>query len=187
MTKLTLQDLHSIAGFITNEVWKNIEGYNGKYQISSLGRVKSFLRYPNGKILAGGFHKGYQQILLYRNGSRKTVFIHRLVAEAFLVNEYSKYTVNHINGVKSDNRLRNLEWATVKENINHACSKGLRSGSGFKKGSENSNSKLTESEVKQIRSEYENNNTSYNKLSLKYNVSASTIELIIRRLRWKHV
>ena len=114
------------------EEWRDIRGYEGVYQISSLGRIRSLDRYVDdkghkrfvkGKILKPSKHKNnYEYVVLY---DRKHRMIHRLVAETFIDNIDNKRTVNHINGDKSDNRVINLEWCTHKENINKAWDLGL--------------------------------------------------------------
>lgn len=99
------------------EVWKDIEGYEGLYQISNLGRVK---RVTTGRILKGGKDKdGYLMVKLYKNNIRSNKKIHRLVAEAFIPNPENKPQVNHADENKTNNSLDNLEWMTAKENINH--------------------------------------------------------------------
>lgn len=99
------------------ELWKDIEGYEGLYQISTLGRVK---RVTTGRILKGGKNtSGYIQISLYKQGVRDVKRIHRLVAESFIPNTENKPEVNHINEDKTNNRVDNLTWSTRKENINH--------------------------------------------------------------------
>ena len=110
------------------EIWKSIEGYEGKYEISSLGRVKS-LTDKNGKkrelILKPRVSKnGYLYLNLWESSKGRAKKIHRLVAEAFLPNPEGKQTVNHKNCVKTDNRVENLEWATWSENSKHASENG---------------------------------------------------------------
>ena len=112
----------------TKEIWKDIKGYEGRYVISSNGLVKSIsnakFKYP--RILKERISdRGYNKAVLYNNGKPKTYFIHRLVASAFIFNEHSKPFVNHIDGIKLNNNLNNLEWCTHKENINHAVKIGL--------------------------------------------------------------
>ena len=106
------------------EIWKDIEGFSG-YQISNLGRVKSY--YNNKRILLkqNKIGRGYYVVNLYKNNISKTSHVHRLVAEAFIENKYNKLTVNHINGLKTDNNVNNLEWATYSENTKHAWKTGL--------------------------------------------------------------
>jgi len=108
------------------EIWKDIPNYEGMYQVSNLGRVKSLNYNHTGKegVLKPQSNKdGYYQVLLWEGGRRKTNKIHRLVMLAFLGE--SDLHVNHINGIKTDNRLENLEYCTRSENIQHAYDTGL--------------------------------------------------------------
>ena len=102
-----------------NEIAKDIEGYEGFYKITSLGRVWSCRRKKWLKICVDG--KGYPMISLSVDGNDRSIKIHRLVAKAFAVNPEDKPQVNHKNGVKSDCRAVNLEWVTARENNQHAC------------------------------------------------------------------
>ena len=117
------------------EIWKDIEGFEGRYQISNQGRVKSlvcnnFGRYKKNSgewiLKAGKSHCGYMRVLLVdKNGGRHSLFVHRLVLIAFFGIDSEKKQVNHINGIKDDNRLENLEWVTQSENMKHAYRIGL--------------------------------------------------------------
>ena len=113
------------------EIWRDVIGYEGRYYVSNLGNVKSVLYRKltddyKIKILTPKRNwDGYLRIQLWRNQKAKFVAIHRLVAESFIVNEDDKPFVNHINGIKDDNRVGNLEWVTQKENIIHAWGTGL--------------------------------------------------------------
>ena len=126
------------------EEWRDIKGYEGMYQVSNLGRVKSLERVVSylrdgerryhrveGKIkvpskkLNKKHHTPYLSLRLYTNNNGKNCYVHRLVAEAFIENSDNKPTVNHINGDKLDNRVENLEWATHLENNTHAIETGL--------------------------------------------------------------
>ena len=99
------------------EIWKDIEGYEGLYQISNVGRVK---RVETDRILKPLKHtKGYYRVELYKNGSQSKKLIHRLVAQAFIPNTENKPQVNHIDENKTNNVVSNLEWMTAKENLNH--------------------------------------------------------------------
>lgn len=115
-----------------NEIWKDVVGYEGWYQVSNLGRVKSLPRQVihgesivnrSSKMLKQTInHKGYLMVTLCRNRHRKSFTTHRLVAEAFIPNPYNKPEVDHINTVKDDNRVENLRWATTWENIHNPIS-----------------------------------------------------------------
>lgn len=105
------------------EEWKDIPGYEGLYQISNFGRVKSLFD-NNGKrrdhILSGGNDAdGYRLVLLYKDKKRRTKKVHRLVAEAFIPNPNNYPQVNHKDENKSNNNVCNLEWCDCKYNINY--------------------------------------------------------------------
>ncbi len=111
------------------EVWKPIENYEGFYEVSNLGNVKrlqSYTRHPSGarkivreRVLKQANCNGYRIVMITNKNSRLNKMIHRLVAESFISNPQNKKHVNHINGIKSDNRVENLEWNTPKENEQH--------------------------------------------------------------------
>lgn len=102
---------------LKNEKWRDIFGYDGMYQVSDLGRVRS-LKFGKERVLRPGKTKdGYLRVDLYRNGKHKHSLVHRLVAQAFIENtDSSKTIINHINECKSDNRASNLEYCTVQYN-----------------------------------------------------------------------
>ena len=112
------------------EVWKKIEGYNGVYSVSNLGRIKSHartvkmtdgkIRNLKEKILKQANSHGYLQVGLSKDGKNKMQLVHRIVALTFKKKPNGKNVVNHIDGNKKNNRTPNLEWCTTKENIQHA-------------------------------------------------------------------
>lgn len=115
---------------LPDEIWKDIEGYEGLYQVSNLGRIKSLEKMVVSKnhsiqkrkeriIKSSPNNRGYLKIGLSKNNKRKFYRVHRLVAQAFIPNPDNKPEVNHINEIKTDNRVENLEWMTRKENCNY--------------------------------------------------------------------
>lgn len=121
-----------------NEIWKDVKGLEGLYRVSNLGNVKScgrvtqdingrILKYPE-KMLKQSNSNGYMVVQLSNvNGIKKSLRVHRLVAEVFIKNPLKLPVVNHINGVKNDNRVENLEWCTDRHNTVHAHQTGLAS------------------------------------------------------------
>lgn len=112
-----------------NEIWKPINGYEGLYEVSNLGRIKSLPKVTNSvvpnkynseRILKLCYDKkGYLMVWLFKDKKRKTCKVHRLVGEAFVSNDENKPEIDHINGVKDDNRAENLRWVTSKENFHN--------------------------------------------------------------------
>lgn len=135
------------------EIWKDIAGYEGYYQVSSLGDVKTTGRY---RIKRGYSHfyaekilkkdldnrSGYFMVTLYMEGVSRHVSIHRLVCSAFHENVENKPCVNHIDGIKTNNYPENLEWCTYSENLIHSFKTGLKSPTWLGKfGKDNPTSK----------------------------------------------
>lgn len=104
--------------------WRKVIGYEGLYEVSSLGQVRSL---STNRVLRGGLSaKGYVRVNLYsRDRIVKTMFVHVLVATAFLEKEAGRSQVNHMDGVKTNNNVSNLEWCTGTENMRHAVRTGL--------------------------------------------------------------
>lgn len=125
------------------EVWKPIKDYEGYYEVSNLGRIRSLDRYVNHKsgtkylqrgiVMAPRFRGGYVTTALSKFGHTKYCRIHRLVAQAFIPNPENKPTVNHMDGNKMNNTVENLEWATQSENQLHAIRTGLVSQESLRK------------------------------------------------------
>lgn len=111
------------------EIWKDVVGYEGIYQVSNLGNVKrKYILKPHKD------RRGYLFVNLSHNSKVLCSRVHRLVALAFIPNPLNKKEINHKNGNKLDNRVENLEWATHKENMKHAFSNHLISNEGIKRG-----------------------------------------------------
>ena len=114
-----------------NEIWKPIRDYEGLYEVSNLGRIKRLGNDKNRKekILKPYKNKlGYLRVTLSKDNKVKYMFIHRLVAIAFIPNPENKPCIDHINAIPSDNRVENLRWATYKENMNNELTKEKLSG-----------------------------------------------------------
>lgn len=124
--------------------------------------------------------KGYLRISLCKKSKKSTFKVHRLVAQHFIPNIDNKPQVNHINGIKIDNRLENLEWATASENTKHAYDTGLNSKPPAIK-------KLNEQQVLEIRSKFKKKIITREMLGKEYNVSAYCIKDVILRKSWKHI
>ena len=109
------------------EIWKDCKGYEGLYQVSSLGRIWSVRKQRYIKSYKKtGKNEGYLEIqLVAKNGKIKYERVHRLVALAFIPNPNNYTIVNHLNGIKDDNRVENLEWTTVQGNTQHAVDNNL--------------------------------------------------------------
>lgn len=123
------------------EEWRAVVGYEGCYEVSNLGRVRTVERtvetYNGGEMFVAGIAKkqrmtgkGYAVVSLQHGKRKQTKRVHRLVARAFIPNPDGKQEVNHINGVKHDNRVANLEWCTSSENYKHAAERNLNAKPG---------------------------------------------------------
>lgn len=176
------------------EVWKDITGYEGMYQVSNFGRVKSLgwnkIRSQNKKSIRADrilktqtTHRGYLRLELNKNGVGIKFVVHRLVALTFLSNEDDKPEINHINGIKSDNRLANLEWCTSKQNKIHAFNNNL---SNHARGENHVCSKLKLEQVRDIRSKFKSGEfKNQTKVAKLFNVTRSSIWCIVNNINWK--
>jgi DNA-binding transcriptional regulator YiaG len=187
--------------FILAEIWKDIPGYEGLYQASSLGRIRSLDRYVEAKSKKGLWYKrlrkgkvlktdkkigksGYEGCTL----NKVSINVHRAVALAFLGNPPYLAQVNHINGNKRDNRAVNLEYCSSKENIHHAMKLGLfdemkKRMSDKSRGEGNPKAKLTENQVRAIRQA----TSTAAEAAKVFGVSKNTVHQIRQKRTWKDV
>lgn len=180
------------------ERWAPVPGYEGYYEVSSRGRVRSLARrVPNrhgtttvrrGRVLKASSNP-YPRVVLSADGVTVNRTVHSLVAEAFIgpaPGEVGRgpgqWQVNHRNGVHDDNRAENLEWSTGQGNIDHAVEHGLKA-----RGVRVNTAKLTPDDVQAIRREHAEDRTSYSALGRRYGVSDVAIRSIVLRESWKHV
>ena len=168
--------------------WKPVKDYEGLYEVSNDGQVKSLERrihytLPSGKdssrlcrekVLKQYTGDRYAKVALYDENGGTTTNVHRLVAEAFCDNPESKPEVNHINGDKLDNRAENLEWVTAQENYEHAMLNGLVD-----------RLKLTEHDVRTIKKEGRRGNQKV--LAAMYGVTLHQINGIVNGRFWKAI
>ena len=164
------------------EIWKNVVGFEEQYEISNLGNLRSKERFV--KHWRGGERKyksnvknirlndkGYFRCNLKNEGKRYDFTIHKLVALAFIPNEENKPFINHKNGIKTDNRVENLEWCSASENVTHAVKNRLIK------------TKLTDEQAKEIF----NSQLSNRKLAKIYNVTHGIIWRIKNKKAYKHL
>ena len=171
---------------LQGEEWRDIVGYEGYYQISNKGRVKSF-HYGRSYFLKTKINsRGYEGVVLSRKGVEKNFSIHVLVAEAFIPNPENKRTVNHKDADKLNNCVENLEWATHRENAIHAWQNGLYS---LRKGIENPLAKLSTDSVRYIRKNYKARDKDFGQQALakKFNVNIKTIRNVLLRQTYTNI
>lgn len=179
-------------------MWKPVEGYGGRYEVSREGRVRSndtHVNAPQGTRLVKGrvlkpyrMPSGYLQVSLHSAGAvcRKE-YVHRLVATTFIGQPPSEsHEVNHIDGDKSNNDAGNLEWVTRKGNYLHARRAGLNSMIG-NSGEEHPSSKLTKSEVKRMLRLRHEDGWLLSDLSEEFGVCVPHVSVICRGKEWTHV
>lgn len=186
----------SKISIMEGEEWKDVVDYEEFYEVSNKGRVRTKPRQTQ-----SGDHKairgvryftlyehpdGYINVGLIKESKKvRRTSVHRLVAVAFIDRIPGKEFVNHINGIKNDNRVENLEWCTKKENSRHSFDNGLQVNP---KGQEHHWAKLTEEDVLKIRNTYKPNGVYTTKrLAKEYGISNTNIKDIVNRKIWTHL
>jgi len=166
---------------MNNKKYIELKNYEGIYKISSDGEIIN----SNNLILKPyKTKKGYHKISLSKDSVSKTLLIHRLIALNFIPNHENKPEVNHINGIKTDNRVENLEWCTASENHNHALNNNLIN---ILKGENHHYSKYSDALILEIINKYKTGNYSKSDLRKEYNISWHYISLIINKKRRKYL
>jgi len=172
-----------------SEEWRDIPDFEG-YQVSSFGRVKGVDRLRKGKTglrLTNGQEmkqvlnkKGYPEVRLRKNGCH-TRLVHKLVASAFMTKPEGCTQINHLNGIKTDNRLENLQWVTSSQNQLHAYKLGLQPS---RAGESNGRAILTDKKVTALKELY-NSGKSAKEVSEIMNINLYTVRQIISGRTWK--
>lgn len=177
------------------EIWKDIAGYEGYYQVSNLGKIRSLDRYVTGgggrglQKVKGRMMKlqtrefGHVDILLRKNGPEERLWVHRLVASAFIDNPQNLPIVGHLDNDPSNNCVSNLEWCTQQRNIQHCIASGRFRPSI---GETSPFHKLKEHQVLEIRERHATGEY-MSHLALEFGVAASTVKNIVTRKKWKHI
>lgn len=168
------------------EEWRDVVGFEGLYEISSLGRVKS-VWYNNNRILKLNTQTGgYVQISLRKNNKAYAKLVHVLVMESFVSLKPTGLEVNHKDGIKTNNMLANLEYVTPKQNMMHAF-QCLRIGDRKARGEKAGLAKLQDSDVIMIRQIYSQGGITFAELGREFGVHENTISKIVKRRGWGHV
>lgn len=163
------------------EIWKDVVGYEGLYQVSNLGRVKSFHRKEPCILKPMMNHKGYLRVELHNAGFAEMRSVHNLVKCAFdPLRDYGvNLQINHKDGDKTNNRIDNLEWCTGSQNVRHAFETGLKVPV---KGEQHGMCKLTDDEVREIKTRYKRGDSEFGSYALakRFGVHSTTIQKIVK-------
>ena len=168
------------------EIFKDIEGYEGIYQVSNFGKIRKIKLGKERILRPCKDSRGYSVVSLFKNKTRKMHKMHRLIAIAFIPNPANKPQINHKDGNKLNNNLDNLEWNTALENVRHSFETGLNNHYHCQ-GEKCVTSKLKEHQVMQIRSLYNLKQHTQRELAKLYDCNHCTIWDIIHRKKWKNI
>lgn len=157
--------------------WIGIKDFEDLYEVNQIGQIRSI---KSGIIKKLRYSWDYYNVNLWRKGVCVCRRVHRIVATAFIANPKNKPQVNHKNGIKTDNRVENLEWVTPSENGLHSFANGLQKA---QKGASNGMSKLTYKKVNEIRVLYAKGHTQ-KVIADRYGVSFQQVSRIVNNLRW---
>ena len=164
------------------ELWRSIDGFNGAYEVSNTGLVRSN-RFNKRIILSPNISNRYKRVALQLNGNRHDLLIHRLVGFSFVANPLHLPQINHIDGIKTNNHHTNLEWCTARENALHAFSLGLRK---TVIGEAHGATPFKNEDILAIREDCKNGK-SLNSVAMKYGVTWHSISKIVKRKTWIHI
>ena len=177
----------SYKASMENETWKPIVGYEGSYEASSIGRVRSLDRQAGQKIAYGRIiapsscGNGYTGFALCRGNAKVRIKTHRAVCLAFHGEPVGRKCVRHLNGDRSDNRAANLAWGTWSDNMADAKAHGT-----FAFGEKSNKTKLKDVDVRQIRQRRANGERQHY-LADEFGISRSAVSQICAGKRWGHV
>ena len=166
---------------LDGEEWRWVVGLEGKYKVSNLGRVRSYIK--GGRIKSPNKTKcGYLVVNLFYDCGLHGKLVHRLVAEAFIPNPENKRTVNHKNGNKEDNRVENLEWMTTSENVKHAFETGLKKNTEKQLAKVCMWKKYTPEMIEEMKRLWQERKMSQHAIARKFNADPSHVCRIVNGL-----
>jgi hypothetical protein len=174
---------------LIKEKWKPVIGYEGLYEVSNKGRIKTLDKSRGHKekikyILINN-QTGYRQVLLCKENKKKTYKVARLVAQAFIPNKYNRKTVNHKDYNRINDNVENLEWMSSKENSIHSYLRPRKFNN--RKGENHPSHRFTDKQILKIRGKYIPRIYTTTKLAKEYKTSQSLIWSIVKRKIWTHV
>lgn len=165
------------------EIWRIVKNYPD-YMVSNKGRVKSLV-YRKERMLKPGYgSNGYLTVGLTKNKKRITNTVHRLICQVFIPNPENKPETNHINGIKTDNRIENLEWCTRSENAIHSYKNGLQKP---KQGEDRWNSSLSNNNVLNIKRLLRDSKFTQTKIGVLFGVSPDVIHSISKNINYSSI